>query len=118
MTKGHGRSEQSQRRKEREGGSGTPRGARPGPRGAALAGAAGGLPGWSSEGSTRLGCCILRARWVQFTGKSLGNAISQFFFFLFFLFFPLLPKSSSTEGVKAAGTEHTSRTAIFHLPTF
>lgn len=40
------------------------------------------------------------------------------FFLLFFLFFPLLPKSSSTEGVKAAGTEHTSRTAIFHLPTF
>lgn len=113
MTKGHCCSEQS---KEREGGSGSPRGAR----GAAFAGAVGGLPGWkrlpeSSEGNTRPGCCILRARWVQFTGKSLGKAISQFFFsfFSFFFFFLCFQKAAAPRGLRLLG-----QSTLVALPFF
>lgn len=112
MAKGHCCSEQSQQGKEREGGSGTPRGARPGPWGAALAGAAGGLP-QSSEGSTRPGCCILRARWVQFTGKSLGKAISQFFFSFFSFFFLCFQKAAAPRGLRLLG-----QSTLVALPFF
>lgn len=88
--------------KEREGGLGTPKRARSGgPAGAALAGAC----GWAARvaatcpraarGSTRPGCCILRARWVQVTDKSLGKAISLFLFSFFLFFFSFASKKAA-----------------------
>lgn len=67
----------------------------------------------SSEGNTRPGCYILRARWVQFTDTSFGKAISSFFIIYYYFFFLCFQKAAAPTGLRLLG-----QSTLVALPFF